>query len=200
MKYKTLLGAICALALVLAACAPAATPTNPPATLEPTTAATEPPATEAPAATETSAATEAPAATDTQAAGETPTVGVPVTGEATVNAADVGTYGTVLVNGDGKPLYVFSLDTGGTSACTGDCTTEWTPLASQGSPAAGDGIDATLLGTITRDDGTIQVTYNGHPLYTFADDTGAGDAAGQGKEDNGGTWNLISATGEPVQQ
>jgi predicted lipoprotein with Yx(FWY)xxD motif len=200
MKYKTLLGAVFVLALVLAACAPAATPTNPPATLEPTSAATEPPATEAPAATETSAATEAPAATDTQAAGETPTVGVPVTGEATVNAADVGTYGTVLVNGDGKPLYVFSMDTGGTSACTGDCTTEWTPLASQGSPAAGDGVDATLLGTITRDDGTMQVTYNDHPLYTFANDTGAGDAAGQGMEDNGGTWNLISATGEPVQQ
>ncbi len=200
MKYKTLLGAVFTLALVLAACAPAATPASPPATLEPTTAATEPPATEAPAATETSAATEAPAATDTQAAGETPTLGVPVTGEATVNAADVGTYGTVLVNGDGMPLYVFSLDTGGTSACTGDCTTEWTPLASQGSPVAGDGVDATLLGTITRDDGTMQVTYNGHPLYTFADDTGAGDAAGQGMEDNGGTWNLISATGERVQQ
>jgi predicted lipoprotein with Yx(FWY)xxD motif len=125
MKYKTLLGAVFTLALVLAACAPAATPTNPPATLEPTTAATE-----APTATETSAATEAPAATDTQAAGETPTVGVPVTGEATVNTADVGTYGTVLVNGDGMPLYVFSLDTGGTSACTGDCTSEWIPLAS----------------------------------------------------------------------
>lgn len=200
MKYKTLLGAVFTLALVLAACAPAATPTNPPATFEPTTAATEPPATEAPAATETSAATEAPAATDTQAAGETPTVGVPVTGEATVNTADVGTYGTVLVNGDGMPLYVFSKDTGGTSACTGDCTTEWIPLASQGAPVAGDGVDATLLGTITRDDGTMQVTYNGHPLYTFADDTGAGDAAGQGMEDNGGKWNLISATGEPVEQ
>ena len=199
MKYKTLLGAICALGLVLAACAPAATPTSPPATLEPTTVATESPATEAPA-TETSAATEAPVATDTQAAGETPTVGVPVTGEATVNTADVGTYGTVLVSGEGKPLYVFSLDTGGTSACKGECTTEWMPLASQGSPVAGDGVDATLLGTITRDDGAMLVTYNGHPLYIFADDTGSGDAAGQGMEDNGGTWNLISATGEPIQQ
>lgn len=199
MKYKTLLGLICGLALVLAACAPAAAPTNPPATFEPTIVATEPPATEA-LATETSAATEAPVATDMQAAGETPTVGVPVTGEATVNTADVGSYGTVLVNGDGMPLYVFSLDAGGTSACTGDCTTEWMPLASQGSPAAGDGVDATLLGTITRDDGTMQVTYNGHPLYTFASDTGAGDAAGQGMQDNGGTWTLISATGEPVQQ
>jgi predicted lipoprotein with Yx(FWY)xxD motif len=126
-------------------------------------------------------------------------VGVPVTGEATVNVADVGTYGSVLVNGDGMPLYVFSLDTGGTSACTGDCTSEWIPLTSQGTPAAGEGVDATKLGTITRDDGSMQVTYNGHPLYTFANDTGSGDAAGQGMEDNGGTWSLISATGDMVQ-
>ena len=200
MKYKTLLGAVCGLALVLAACAPAATATNPPATFEPTTVVTEPPVTESPVATEPPVATDTSVATDTPSVDTTATVGVPVTGEATVNAADVGTYGTVLVNGDGMPLYVFSMDTGGTSACTGDCTTEWTPLASQGSPSAGDGVDATLLGTITRDDGTMQVTYNGHPLYTFASDTGAGDAAGQGMQDNGGTWTLISATGEPVQQ
>jgi len=199
MKYKTLLGAICGLALILAACAPAAA-TNPPATIEPTTAATEPPATEATVATEPPVATDTAAATDTPSVDTTETVGVPVTGEATVNAADVGTYGSVLVNGDGKPLYVFSLDTGGTSACTDeDCTSEWPPLASQGSPTAGEGVDATKLGTITRDDGTMQVTYNGHPLYTFADDTGSGDAGGQGMEDNGGTWSLISATGDMVQ-
>ena len=201
MKSKTLLGALCGLALILAACAPAATPSP---TLVPTTVVTEPPATEAPA-TETTVATEPPAATETSAATDTPsvdtteTVGVPVTGEATVNVADVGTYGSALVTGDGKPLYVFSLDTGDKSACTGDCTSEWIPLASQGTPAAGDGVDATKLGTITRDDGTMQVTYNGHPLYTFADDTGSGDAGGQGMEDNGGTWSLISATGDMVQ-
>ena len=199
MNSKTLLGALCGLALILAACAPAATP-NPTATLEPTTVVTEPPLeTETSVATETAAATETSAATDTPPVDTTETVGVPVTGEATVNAADVGTYGTVLVNGDGMPLYVFSLDTGGTSACTGDCTAEWIPLASQGSPTAGDGVDATMLGTITRDDGSMQVTYNGHPLYTFASDTGSGDAAGQGMEDNGGTWSLISATGDMVQ-
>ena len=72
-------------------------------------------------------------------------------------------------------------------------------MASQGSPVAGDGVDATLLGTITRDDGTMQVTYNGHPLYTFVDDKASGDAGGQGKEDAGGTWHLISPAGEPIQ-
>ncbi|HEX9387033.1 MAG TPA: hypothetical protein VF918_11995 [Anaerolineales bacterium] len=198
MKYPTLLGAICALALVLAACAPAAA-TESPATLEPTTAATEPPATESPAATEPPVATDTSAATDTPSVAETATVGVPVTGEATVNVADVGTYGSALVNGEGMPLYVFSLDTGGTSACTDDCAAEWIPLASQGTPAAGEGVDATLLGTITRDDGTMQVTYNGHLLYTFAEDTTAGDAAGQAMEDFDGTWNLISPEGEPIQ-
>jgi predicted lipoprotein with Yx(FWY)xxD motif len=207
MKSKTLLGAICGLALILAACAPAATP---PPTLVPTTVVTEPPVTESPVATESPAATESPVATDTSAAteaateapstNETATVGVPVTGEATVNVATVGKYDSVLVNGDGKPLYVFSKDTGTTSACTGDCTSTWMPLATQGSPVAGTNVDATLLGSITRDDGTKQVTYNGHPLYTFANDTGPDSAAGQGMQDNGGTWTLISSSGDPVEQ
>jgi len=208
MKSKTLLGAICGLALVLAACAPAATPAP---TLVPTTVVTEPPVTESPVATESPAATESPVATDTSEATEaattetlstdtTSTVGVPVTGEATVNVATVGTFDSALVNGEGKPLYVFSKDTGTTSACTGECTSEWMPLATQGSPVAGTGVDATLLGTITRDDGTMQVTYNGHPLYTFANDTGSDKAAGQGMQDNGGTWNLISSSGDAIEQ
>jgi len=199
MKSKTLLGALCGLALILAACAPAASATNPPATLEPTTAVTEPPATEAPSATEPPVATETSAATDTPSVDTTETVGVPVTGEATINMADVGTFGSALVNGDGMSLYVFSLDTGGTSACNDDCAAEWVPVASQGSPTAGDGVDATLLGTITRDDGSMQVTYNGHPLYTFVDDTAPGDANGQGMDDFDGIWNLISPAGEPIQ-
>ena len=206
MKYKPLLGAIFSLALILAACAPAATSaptsavTSPPVATD-TQAATEAPAmTDTPAATDTQAATEAPAMTDTPSTDTTATAGVPVTGEATVNVADVGTYSSVLVNAEGKPLYVFSKDTASTSACTGDCASEWIPLISQGSPAAGTGIDATLLGTITRDDGTMQVTYNGHPLYTFANDTGSGSAGGQGMQDNGGTWTLISASGDAVAQ
>ena len=198
MKYTTLLGALSALALVLAACAPA-TPTEPPVTFEPTTVVTEPAVTESPVATEPPVATDTSVATDTPSVDTTSTVGVPVTGESTVNVADVGTYGSALVNGDGMPLYVFSLDTGGTSACKDDCAAEWVPLATQGTPAAGDGVDATMLGTITRDDGTMQVTYNGHPLYTFVNDTAPGDATGQGMDDFDGIWNLISPAGEPIQ-
>src|SRR6266540_984859 len=194
MKYPTLLGAMLVLALLLAACG------GPAATVAPTTVVTSPPiATESPVATESPAATESPVATESPAATEAPTSGVPVTGEATVNVADVGTYGSALVDGNGMSLYAFSLDTNGTSACAADCAAEWVPLASQGAPVAGDGVDATLLGTITRDDGTMQVTYNGHPLYTFVDDTASGDANGQAMDDFGGIWTLISPAGEMIQ-
>jgi len=152
--------------------------------------------TESPVATESPAATE-PAATDTQAA-ETPTVGVPVTGEATINVAEVGTFGQALVDGDGRTLYLFTNDTqdSGTSACADDCAIAWPPVTSQGAPAAGTGLDATLLGTITRADGSMQVTYNGWPLYYFDEDTAPGDANGQGM---GGVWFLVSPTGEMIQ-
>ena len=200
MKYPTLLGAILMLALLLAACGPATTPivTEPAATVEPTTEVTEPP-TEVPSATEpaateaaTDAATEAPA---TDAAG---TAAVPVTGAATVNVAEVGTFGEALVDGEGRTLYLFTNDTqnSGTSSCTGDCLVRWPPLFTDGEPVAGTGVDAAMLGTITLPDGTTQVTYNGWPLYYFQDDTAAGDALGQGV---GGVWFLVSPTGEMIE-
>ena len=201
MKYPTLgkaMGAVLLLALVLAACAPAATPaaTEPPVTLEPTAEPTEPPATESPAATE-------PAATDTAAA-ESATAGVPVTGEATVNVSESADFGPILVDVEGMSLYVFMADTqnSGTSTCGDDdgCAAEWPPLVSQGAPVAGEGVDATLLGTITRDDGTLQVTYNGWPLYLFVEDAAPGDTNGQGIDEFGGLWFLVSPTGEAIQQ
>jgi predicted lipoprotein with Yx(FWY)xxD motif len=185
------------LALLLAACAPAATPTATelPATIEPTIEATEMPATEMPA-TEMPA-TEAPAATDT--ATTDATAGVPVTGAATVNVTEVGTFGQALVDGEGRSLYLFTNDTqdSGTSSCTGDCLVKWPPLLTDGEPVAGTGMDAAMLGTITLPDGTTQVTYNGWPLYYFADDTAPGDALGQGV---GGVWFLVSPTGEMIEQ
>ena len=197
MKYPTLLGAILGIALLLAACAPAAPATQATqpsaATSEPTLQATEAPATEA-SATEASA-TEAPSATE--AATEAPSV--PVTGAATVNVSESGGY---LVNGEGMSLYFTSNDTqdSGTSSCTDDCAVEWPPLLTDGDPVAGEGVDATRLGTITRDDGMMQVTYNGHPLYTFDEDKAAGDTNGQGVEDEFGHWSLISPEGEMAQQ
>ena len=201
MKYPTLLGAMLVLALLLTACGGAETPTtaieSPVATTEPTMEATEMPATESPAATEspvaTDAATEAPA-TDTGS-----TAGVPVTGAATVNVADVGTFGQALVDNEGRSLYLFTNDTqnSGASSCAGECLVNWPPLLTDGDPVAGDDVDEAMLGTITLEDGTTQVTYNGWPLYYYAEDTAAGDANGQGV---GGVWFLVSPTGEMIEQ
>src|SRR5215211_8971503 len=98
-------------------------------------------------------------------------------------------------------LYITSNDTpdGGTSSCMDDCTEEWPPLLTDGDPVAGEGVDAALLGTITRDDGTMQVTYNGYPLYGFEEDTAAGDTNGQGIDEFGGLWFLVSPTGDAIQ-
>lgn len=198
MKSRKLLGMLFVLALTLAACAPAAAevptidvPTEPPATEMPTEMPVEETATsEVPAETATS---EAPA--------ETATVGVPVTGDATVQVSETADFGPILVDGDGMSLYVFMTDVqdSGTSACVDECAAEWPPLTAEGEPVAGEGVDATLLGTITRDDGSTQVTYNGWPLYLFAGDTAPGDTTGQGVDD-GGLWFLISPDGEPIQQ
>ena len=191
MKIKTILGAIFVLALVLTACAPA--PAEPTATLPPT----EPPAEST--LTEPPVSTEPPAATDTAAAAETATVSVPVTGEATVSVSETTDFGPILVDGEGMSLYLFTNDTqdSGTSTCTGECLVEWPALTTEGDPAAGEGADASLLGTITRDDGSTQVTYNGWPLYYFHEDAVAGDTNGQGV---GGIWFLVSPAGEAIEQ
>jgi predicted lipoprotein with Yx(FWY)xxD motif len=192
MNYKTILGALFVMALIVTACAPA--PTETPLTSVPTDVPTIEP-TEAPA-------TEAPVATDTATVDETATVSVPVTGEATVNVTEAEGFGPILVDVEGMSLYVFMADTqdAGTSACADDCAVEWPPLTTAGDPVAGEGVDATLLGTITRDDGSLQVTYNGWPLYLFHEDAAPGDTNGQGIDEFGGLWFLVSPEGEAIQQ
>jgi predicted lipoprotein with Yx(FWY)xxD motif len=192
MKYQTLLGAMLVIVLLLAACAPAApAPTE---ITEPTLLPTDAPVTDTAAATE-------PAATDTQAVAESPTAGVPVTGAATISVSDSSDYSSFLVDAEGRSLYFLMSDTpdSGTSLCTGDCAIEWPPLLTEGDPSAGEGVDMSLLGTITREDGTTQVTYKGRPLYLFHEDTTAGDTNGQGVQDEFGLWHLASSTGEPIQ-
>jgi predicted lipoprotein with Yx(FWY)xxD motif len=202
MKFRNMLSVVFVLALALAACAPQAT-SVPTRIAAPTTAPTEPAATETSVATEPAATNTEEAATPTGAA-ETATAGIPVTGEATLNVSESTEYGTILVDGDGYSLYIFMADTqnGDSSACGDDdgCTAEWPPVISQGSPIAGEGVDSSMLGTITRDDGSIQVTYNGWPLYRFHDDTAAGDTNGEGLEEFGGLWYLVNATGEAVKE
>lgn len=102
--------------------------------------------------------------------------------------------GDVLVDGEGRTLYLFDNDSEGSSACSGDCAARWPPLI--GEPSAGDGADASLLGTIERDDGTVQVTYAGHPLYRFAADSAPGDTQGQAVGD---VWWVVAPDGEAVR-
>jgi predicted lipoprotein with Yx(FWY)xxD motif len=115
----------------------------------------------------------------------------------TVNVADNSQYGSILVDQNGMTLYMFTNDTqgAGTSACSGGCATLW-PALTASSPTAGTGVDSSKLGTLTRSDGTTQVTYNGWPLYTYSADTQPGDATGQGFKS---VWYVVAPSGDPVK-
>ena len=99
---------------------------------------------------------------------------------------------TVLTNADGLTLYWFAPDTPATSKCTGSCTAYWPPVT--GNPSAGPGVTG-KLGTIKRPGGGLQVTYNGHPLYTYIGDNGPGQARGNNLNLNGGLWYEVPASG-----
>jgi predicted lipoprotein with Yx(FWY)xxD motif len=105
--------------------------------------------------------------------------------------------GKILDNGQGRTLYLFQADTGTTSNCSGACATEWPPLTST-KPTVGKGASASMVGTTKRSDGKTQVTYNGHPLYTFAGDNSPGDTSGQGVNAFGGLWYALSPAGKQV--
>jgi predicted lipoprotein with Yx(FWY)xxD motif len=116
-------------------------------------------------------------------------------GQAALVTTAAGDPGTLLTDADGFTLYLFTADSPGTSACTGTCLDVWPPLLTDGAPIAAGESDASLLGTLTRDDGTVQVTYAGWPLYRYVVDRTAGDVAGQGVD---GMWFVISPAGEPI--
>jgi predicted lipoprotein with Yx(FWY)xxD motif len=116
---------------------------------------------------------------------------------ATLGVAN-GSLGKILVDSQGRTLYLFQADKGTKSACTGACAAAWPPLRSSGQPTAGAGATASMLGTTKRSDGKPGVTYNGHPLYTFADDQSAGDTTGQGVNAFGGLWYVVSPAGSQI--
>jgi predicted lipoprotein with Yx(FWY)xxD motif len=105
--------------------------------------------------------------------------------------------GKILDNGKGRTLYLFQADSGTTSNCSGACATNWPPLTTA-NPTVGKGASASMVGTTKRSDGTTQVTYNGHPLYTFKGDSSAGATSGQGVNAFGGLWYAVSPAGQPV--
>jgi predicted lipoprotein with Yx(FWY)xxD motif len=114
---------------------------------------------------------------------------------ATVQTSD-SDLGTILVDADGNTLYVFDADEGEESTCYDDCETAWPPLASD-DPTAGGDADETLLGTTEREDGTLQVTYDGRPLYLFASDESPGDTNGQGVGD---VWWVVGPDGAAIEK
>jgi predicted lipoprotein with Yx(FWY)xxD motif len=116
---------------------------------------------------------------------------------ATVRVAN-SHLGKILVNSHGHTLYLFKRDSRGKSACFGQCATFWPPLRASGKPTAGSGVKASALATIKRSDGKPQVTYHGHPLYTFSMDTKAGQTNGEGVNAFGARWFAISPAGKQV--
>jgi predicted lipoprotein with Yx(FWY)xxD motif len=109
--------------------------------------------------------------------------------------------GTILAEGSKKlTVYLFEGDTAAHSACLSACAQAWPPLLTGGAPKSVGGAAASDLGTITRPDGTHQVTYRGHPLYLFARDKDSGDAYGQGIKAFGASWYVLSARGQKVDK
>jgi predicted lipoprotein with Yx(FWY)xxD motif len=125
--------------------------------------------------------------------------GAPSTSSGPATVATSNTkVGTVLVDANGRTLYLFQKDQPNQSACSGACVSAWPVQSSSGMPKAGNGVQASLLGTIKRSDGTTQVTYNKHPLYYYSGDTQAGQQNGQGLNAFGALWYVVGPAGNQV--
>lgn len=126
----------------------------------------------------------------------------PTTPSAAGTAATVDLHnsslGPILVDAQGKTLYLFEADKNGKSACSGPCATAWPPLLSNGAPQAAMGASASLIGTTARGDGGSQVTYAGHPLYYFVGDKAAGDVTGEGIDQFGAKWYVVGKDGKKI--
>jgi predicted lipoprotein with Yx(FWY)xxD motif len=112
----------------------------------------------------------------------------------------VGTtkLGRILVNGQGRTLYMFAADKRGTSTCYGQCASFWPPLVTSTKQVSEAGLKMSMLGTTKRTDGKLQVTYNGHPLYRYDDDKGPGQHHGQGLKEFGAKWYVVKANGNKL--
>jgi predicted lipoprotein with Yx(FWY)xxD motif len=116
---------------------------------------------------------------------------------ATIGVANSG-LGKILVDSQGRTIYLFEKDTGTTSTCSGDCAVDWPPVRADGKPTVGSGLTASKVGTTQRSDGKPQVTYNGHPLYLYQGDRNSGDTNGQGLNAFGALWYVLSPAGDAI--
>jgi predicted lipoprotein with Yx(FWY)xxD motif len=113
--------------------------------------------------------------------------------------AHTSRYGKILFDGRGRVLYLFARDRGGRSSCLGACAKAWPPFLTKGAPRALSGVNAKVLGTTRRGNGTIQVTYAKHPLYYFKEDTKPGQIKCQNVSNFGGLWLVVAPSGKPVR-
>jgi predicted lipoprotein with Yx(FWY)xxD motif len=117
-------------------------------------------------------------------------------GVAVLTVASAPKVGPILVDAKGFTVYDFHKDKGTTSSCYGSCAGVWPPVLTEGAPTAGEGASAAKLGTTKRKDGTVQVTYAGHPLYTYAADKKPGEANGNDFSSFGAQWYALKGSGE----
>jgi predicted lipoprotein with Yx(FWY)xxD motif len=121
-----------------------------------------------------------------------------VTAAATVGVRNTS-LGRVIVDSRGRTLYLFEKDTSRRSACSGQCAQYWPPLLTHGAPVARVGAKRSLLGTIKRADGSRQVTYAGHPLYLYFGDSRPGQTNGEGSQEFGAGWDVLSPSGKKIE-
>lgn len=137
-------------------------------------------------------ATPSPAATTPAAS---PDESSPAAGAATVMVA-TSDLGDILVDGEGRTLYLFTPDEAGTPTCYDDCAAAWPPLLAEGEITVGEGLDDSDFSTATRTDGGDQVKIGTWPLYYFAGDAAPGETNGQGLQ---GIWYVVSPSGEAIK-
>lgn len=106
-------------------------------------------------------------------------------------------FGEMLYDAKDQAIYVFERDTTQKSVCYDECAAAWPPVVTSGEPVAGPGLDASLVGTTERRDGTTQVTYGGRPLYYYVHEA-PGEVRCHNVDLNGGLWWVVGADGEPL--
>jgi predicted lipoprotein with Yx(FWY)xxD motif len=132
-------------------------------------------------------------------AGVTTLSGTPTTNAALTLTLEHSPVGPILATGTGNTLYDFVPDTPTHSACvTDDCVFGWPPLVQSGPIWLGKGLDPALVGRLKRPDGSTQISYGGHPLYTYNLDVSPGVVMGQGIDQDGGPWYVLDAKGTQV--
>jgi predicted lipoprotein with Yx(FWY)xxD motif len=137
--------------------------------------------------------------TSAESAGSTPAASSS-SGAATVDVADNPELGEILVDSQGRTMYLFEKDESGKSNCSGACAEEWPPVTTQGAPKAGSGVSASMISTVKRDDGSTQVVFDGHPLYLYAGDAMPGDVNGNEVVEFGAEWYALHPDGENAEE